>query len=351
MPDTASEAFETLLAVAGWLQPLDGEPCGPALEYEADFLELAQLAAGKPETQFGPAEQPDWARVRELSESLLPRTRDLRIAVWWSRARLNLDGFAALPELLSLQCGLLERFWDNLYPLPDPDDGDTFARLSAIGGLDKVDNLLGDVRNALLSDDPRLGGLRMRELEIALEKLAPRPEDKARSRGQIAGMIADAPEIAEALRAQSNAAVHWLNKLHTLMGKRFSLDMGVDLKTLRGMLAALQAVLPADASAAAAAAEPPSPEAGTGASAALKPIRASGVYSVESRSEAVRAIELVCAYLERHEPTNPAQLLLHRAARVIDKNFLQLVRDLAPDAVKDVARIMGVDPATIKDQN
>ena len=73
--------------------------------------------------------------------------------------------------------------------------------------------------------------------------------------------------------------------------------------------------------------------------------------SIENRQDAVRAIELVCAYLERNEPTNPAQLLLRRASRVIDKNFLQLVRDLAPDAVKDVARILGVDPSEIADQN
>ena len=37
---------------------------------------------------------------------------------------------------------------------------------------------------------------------------------------------------------------------------------------------------------------------------------------------------MICAYLERSEPTNPAQLLLRRAERLIDKSFLQLVRDL-----------------------
>jgi type VI secretion system protein ImpA len=36
---------------------------------------------------------------------------------------------------------------------------------------------------------------------------------------------------------------------------------------------------------------------------------------------------------------------------VIDKNFLELVRELAPDSVKEVARIMGVDPSTINEQN
>jgi type VI secretion system protein ImpA len=40
-------------------------------------------------------------------------------------------------------------------------------------------------------------------------------------------------------------------------------------------------------------------------------------------------------------------LLLRRAERLIEKNFLQLVRDLAPDAVAEVARIMGVDPDSV----
>jgi len=57
---------------------------------------------------------------------------------------------------------------------------------------------------------------------------------------------------------------------------------------------------------------------------------------------------MVCAYLERSEPTNPAQLLLRRAEKLIDKSFLQLVRDLAPDALSEVARIMGVDPDSIE---
>jgi len=34
---------------------------------------------------------------------------------------------------------------------------------------------------------------------------------------------------------------------------------------------------------------------------------------------------------------------------MIDKNFLELVRDLAPDAVPEIARIMGVDPSEIRE--
>jgi type VI secretion system protein ImpA len=63
---------------------------------------------------------------------------------------------------------------------------------------------------------------------------------------------------------------------------------------------------------------------------------------IESREDALRAIDMVCAYLERTEPTNPAQLLLRRARRLVNSNFLQLIRELAPESLQEVARIMGV---------
>ena len=64
--------------------------------------------------------------------------------------------------------------------------------------------------------------------------------------------------------------------------------------------------------------------------------------SVETRDDALRAIDLVCDYLERTEPTNPAQFFLRRARKLVDKNFLELVRELAPESLEQVARIMGV---------
>lgn len=348
MPDAPTSALDLPPPVSGWLQPLDGNPAGPSLEYEPEFLELAAAAAGKPETQFSAAEPPNWIRVRELSEELFKSTRDLRIAMWWGRAMLNIEGFVALPAALALMRGLVDRFWDGLHPLPDPDDGDTFARLAVISGFDKLDSLLGDVRQSMLSTHPRLGGLRVRDVEVATQKLAPRDGEAPRTPGQITGVLGEVPEVAAEIDKANRAAQQNLVLMQKLLAERFGVGVGVDLKVLRAMLAAIQSVLPGAPSASEPTAEGGEADTGGGP---VRPARMSGVHSVESRHDAVRAIELVCAYLERSEPTNPAQLLLRRAARVIDKNFLQLVRDLAPDAVKEVARIMGVDPSTVKDQN
>jgi type VI secretion system protein ImpA len=350
MPDAPDSSLPP--PVDRWLLPLDEvQPCGADLENDPEFLELTE-AAGKPESQFAPGEPPDWERVRELSESLFRRTRDLRVALWWGRAKLNLDGFSALPLVLALFHELLERFWDHLHPLPDADEPDALARLSVIGGLDKVNSLLGDIRASKLSSDGALDGMRVRDVEVALGKLSPRADESPRTQAHIAGMLAADPDAAFVLGAQADTALDSLLQIQTLMARRFRADLSVDLATVRGMITGIKSVVPAVAVATAEAEETrPGADANAlqASPAPKRPI--GGVHSVDTRQDAIRAIELVCTYLERSEPTNPAQLFLRRAARVIDKNFLQLVHELAPDSIKDVARIMGVDPAAVDDQN
>ncbi len=82
---------------AAWLAPLDDAeaPCGPDLEYDNDFLSLTQAVTGKPESQFGPAEPPEWRSAAEIAEGLLDRSRDLRVAIDWLRSQLHLNGYGA----------------------------------------------------------------------------------------------------------------------------------------------------------------------------------------------------------------------------------------------------------------
>jgi type VI secretion system protein ImpA len=52
--------------------------------------------------------------------------------------------------------------------------------------------------------DRRLGGLRIREIEIGLERLSARPDESVRTTAQIRGLLADIPELADRLRASSD---------------------------------------------------------------------------------------------------------------------------------------------------
>jgi type VI secretion system protein ImpA len=325
-------------------------PCGPDLEYDNAFLELNQSAAGRPESQWDAGEPANWAQVRTQSEALFERTKDVRVAVLWLRAVVNLSGLDALGPGLKLLHGLLDTYWATVHPLPDPDDNDPFARMNALSVLREPEGLLGDLREALVFTQRGVGELRVRNIEVALNQLPPRADETPLSRGQLDQMLAAAVAQDPGLRPRLADALAQVKALIALLNERAGIEHAVDLKPLWTAVNNVLNVLPAPVEATVESSDDGSDaEAAEGTVAAPRRAAATGLSgSVNSREEAVRAIDMVCEYLERAEPTSPAPLLLRRARRLVNRNFLQLMKELAPDALSEVARVMGVDPETVQ---
>lgn len=339
---------EARAQVIAWLQPLAGDaPCGPDLEYDNDFLALTQAAAGKPETQFAAAEPADWRRVVELAAQLFERTRDLRVAIDWLRGIVHVEGYVALPLGLSLVNGLIETFWDGVHPLPD--DGDPYGRVNTLTNLREHAAALGDIRKARVVDDRAAGVLRAGDIEAALGTTGAGPVQTEFTREQAARMLAAAVANEPSLRAACEEATAQARKLVAAVNDRLGNHGGPDLRPLYALTNAVAGLLPAEAGAADEMAAGAADADGDGGAPARGGRGLSG--SVTSRDEALRAIDLVIEYLERAEPTNPAPLFLRRARQLVGHNFLQLMKVLAPDALADVARVVGVDPDTVTDPN
>lgn len=331
-------------SVDSWLQPLPDESarCGPDLEYDNAMLALNQAVAGKPETQFDAGIPPDWPAVRDQASSLLDKTRDLRIAVLWVRASVQVSGFAALPDGLRLLHGLLHAFWPDLHPQLDAEDGGApYARMNALGPLGDLDGLLGDLRMSVLVRQRGIGELRVRSVEVALGLLQAKVDEPTFTREQVVQMLSTAVQQDAATREWPERALAHLKALEDLLNERASGD-APDLQALRDMVLVVAGVMPA----------PPGAETGDEA---VEGSEASGdgagaprlSGAVKNRDDALRAIDMVCEFLERTEPTSPAPLLLRRARRMINRNFLQLMKELAPDSLAEVARVMGVDPESV----
>jgi type VI secretion system protein ImpA len=45
--------------------------------------------------------------------------------------------------------------------------------------------------------------------------------------------------------------------------------------------------------------------------------------------------------MERHEPSNPAPLFIRRAQRLIQMNFVEIVKDLMPDSLGQLEKLAG----------
>jgi type VI secretion system protein ImpA len=55
--------------------------------------------------------------------------------------------------------------------------------------------------------------------------------------------------------------------------------------------------------------------------------------AVKSRQDVVRSLDAIAAFYRQAEPSSPIPLLLERAKRLVSKDFLEVLADIAPDAL------------------
>jgi type VI secretion system protein ImpA len=55
----------------------------------------------------------------------------------------------------------------------------------------------------------------------------------------------------------------------------------------------------------------------------------------------VRALERISAYYAKHEPSSPIPLLVERCKRLVTMGFLDIIRELAPDGVRQIETLSG----------
>ncbi len=66
--------------------------------------------------------------------------------------------------------------------------------------------------------------------------------------------------------------------------------------------------------------------------------------AITGRQDVVRLLDGICAYYQHNEPGSPVPLLLKRARQLVDKDFLEIIQDLAPDSAGKIkSLISGVD--------
>ena len=325
-----------MLSFEKLLTPLsEDQACGPDLAYDAAFMALETAALGTPERQSGEtvvaAEPPNWPEVYDAALALAGRTRDLRLAVLLARAGARTQGLAGYAAGLALVARLLDNYWDAVHPHLDGDDAT--MRLNVLAALCSQSSGLDDLRAGYLvaAGHP----LTVRLIELALTKAEPLPGETRPTPAGIGKGLQDATAadaaLPERLKSVHAAAVS--------IGRSLSQRVGIagpDLKPLLNITHALGL-----AAAAVQGATVDALQASNARGAAIEQ-GASAPATIRTRDDVVRTLGSVCDWIERHEPSNPAPLLIRRAQRLMSKSFLDLVRDLAPEGLAQLEHIAGV---------
>jgi len=306
------------------LEPLNArDPCGPSLEYDAEYAVLLSRMSPRGDAQYGQfvgtPEAPNWAEIERDCRRLLLRTRDISLFVWLCRARARVAQAAGLAQSLTVLSEVLERWPDEVHPqLVVEGERDPAVRANALAALADPDGLLGDVREIVVAANAARH-LTVREIERSwsVPRLADAlsPESVAQQLAQLrlaAKGDADAPVnlLSQALRATRQIA-GWAAR-----------QLGGDAPSLQALIDLLK---PFDEIDAIHRAEPvPSREG------AAHP----GVSGLAPRDDVLRAIRNAREWFENHEPSSPVAVLLKQAERMVGQRFALVANAIPLDLLQ-----------------
>jgi type VI secretion system protein ImpA len=327
------------------LQPCSDEsPSGDALDYDIGFLELELAARGRSEQQMGESvsagEEPDWAAVETMALELCGRSKDLRVALLLARARLHTAGFVGFAEGLRLLAGYVERYWDSVHPIPEPDEDDVI-RINALAGLSDPDDILGDVRRAPLTQSPTFGVVSLRDVQVARRRLTPGADTPAVALVDIdAAFIAARPDDLLNTTAALAGCVEAVDAMAKVLNERSTGDYGSPFDALAEALREAHAELDGRIL-------PPQPAPQQDATAdegAPAPARdaAAPAGEIRGRTDIVMMLDRICRWYALNEPASPVPVLLERARRLVSQNFLALLLELAPDGADQFRKLAGI---------
>jgi len=324
------------------LIPIEGpNPSGVNLRYDPIYDKIKEARREEDQPPPGLTEHDrkvaDNPQVIKLTTGLLTnKTKDLQLAAWFTEASLKQKGFAGLKDGLGLCFGLVDKFWDTVYP--ELEDGDAQSRGAPLGFVgtkleiplklvplvEKIGyNLLDyqQCREMGYEEQAKTDEAKKKRNALVNEgKLTPEAFDKA---------FEETPKKFYAQAEQNlDACLLTLAELKKTCDEKFGddgptfgpLKSSLDLArhSIHGLLQKKREKEPDPVEKVATSESAAGPESTAEAEAA---VRTGVLISVETSSEpadrmdAIRKVAEAAAFLRQREPTSPASYLMLRGLR------------------------------------
>ena len=303
---------------------LYGQPRSPEAAPDADDDDKEAAKARPPI---------DWGRMKNDALENLGRSKDLRLLAYLGTALLRTDGLAAFSQTLPVAAQWLEQYWPQVYPAIDED---AIARRNALNCFADPMAVVDRVWRLPLVASRQHGKFSLRDVEVARGQTPPGPLEAKPDEAAIRMAFKElALEDVTAIERDITAGVAALNAIDARMRSEGGPEVAPDFGPLLTQFAKL-AKLYRDELASRGEGVPgtTAPDGQPGGGAGF----VGGV--INSRQDAIRALDAVADYFRRNEPSSPIPLFVDRAKRLVAKDFLEVLADIAPDALA-VARSAG----------
>jgi type VI secretion system protein ImpA len=346
-----------VLDIEGLVSPIsEAVPCGgdprsdpsPTSMYQA--LKDARHAAADAERglERGFAEEDDakkadetlkksWSLILAQGPPLIKSVaKDLEVAAWVTEAALRAHHLAGLRDGLRCTAELVDRYWDEVFPLPDEDGLETrLAPLAGLSGGDTEGRLITPLKKVALTEGDDPPPIAFWQYERAANSTSGKAEGGVTVAAFETALRRSSPEYVRGLTEDAQACLDAATWLEAALEARCASEAPSFSRlreTLSQMLGALRAhgCVAAEEPPAAgepAAAEPEMSGAPGETSIAAAPARG----PILDRQGAFRQLEELAAFFRRTEPHSPIAYAIENLVRRGRMSFSELVEELIAD--------------------
>ena len=326
------------LDVNALVQPLgEGAPCGTDLE---DTQQLAAIDAFRIFGQATPLNtDTDWRAINAAALEALGISRDFRLLAHVAAAQLRLTGLQPFIDSLGVAARWLEDYFDAVFPRIDDD---AVLRKNALNYFADRMAMIDALRRVPLASHRQLGSYSLRHIAIAAGQQAPGEEeaDAAPTEALINGAFEASPQedLAD-LMTSIHAGLSALQAIESAMVAKQGVQAAPDTGALSEVLTRMRDAVAKHIRA------PVMEAAAEGVADGATPATGGVPGQIRSREDAVRSLEAVAEFFRRAEPSSPVPMFVDRAKRLISRDFLEVLEELAPESVAAVKHVGGIRDA------
>lgn len=385
-----------MLDVEALKAPVGDPAVGPELRGEVEFGEIEEAPRG-----FGSMTPGELAKTITKCGQMFAKSKDQTLAIVALEAAARLGDLAEMRAALALIEHCINDHWDDYHP--GPADEMSEARLNELAALKRRAALLLPLSKLAIAKLPGPGdnGFTIGMLRVATTPVAAWSEEDEtklgemvekgnatrieadlqrtqRERGRVLrgiarsiapaarvadsdanvsfedmGDIPDVENVARALVAQVAAKAAPLSEFgDALLGIDEVLDSRMGSNPGLGVVASeCYAMAKACEAFAETFAEPePGSDAASDSGDFAAPVTpggggaprgaALGLDSVRNRADVITAMDAVIRYYAENEPSSPVPVMMRRLKGWVNKDFLEVMRDLAPDKMEELTRLL-----------
>ena len=290
-----------------------------------------------------------WRKILELAPDILTnQTKDLEVASWYVEALVRRYGYQGLRDGFKLIHGLINTFWNDLYPLPDEDGIETrVASLTGLNGEGSEGVLIAPIRNIFITEGTSTGPYNywMYQQALDIEKII--DEEARRDKASKLGfsnedveravsesseqfyidLIDDAKDSVDTYREISRT-------LDEYCGLNDSPPSSNIINILEDCLGAIKHIGKYKIPQPAENIDDTVNDESTDGS-AQAPIQTASTQSnkpIQTRQDAFKKLTEISEFFRRTEPHSPISYILERAVKWGDMPLEELIRELIPDS-------------------